>query len=137
MRIRNQPARVLFGQTLSQRRFPSMALFAWISSPENLPRTTLHSAHIPAPENNYAGKNYTGFKNAEVDRLLEQAEVELDKEKRRTLWHRLQEIYAEELPSLPLYFRAYPYVLPKWLTGVEPTGHQYPTTLWVENWRPE
>jgi peptide/nickel transport system substrate-binding protein len=36
---------------------------------------------------------------------------------------------------LPLYFRADPYIMPKWLTGVEPTGHQYPATLWVENWR--
>jgi len=137
VRIRNQPARVLFGQTLSQRKFPAMALFAWMSSPENLPRTTLHSAHIPSAGNNYAGQNYTGFRNAEMDRILEEAEVTLEKEKRRALWHRLQEIYAEELPSIPLYFRANSFVLPKWLKGVEPTGHQYPTTLWVENWRAE
>ena len=30
---------------------------------------------------------------------------------------------------------ANPYVLPKWLKGVEPTGHQDTSTLWVENWR--
>jgi peptide/nickel transport system substrate-binding protein len=35
---------------------------------------------------------------------------------------------------LPLYFRADPYIMPRWLAGIEPTGHQYPTTLWVENW---
>ena len=136
IRINNQPARVFFGQTVTQRKFGAMAMFAWISSPENVPRTTMHSSHIPKVENNYAGQNYTGYANAEVDDLIERIEVELDREKRALLWRRLQEIYVDELPALPLYFRADAYILPKWLAGVEPTGHQYPTTLWVENWRP-
>jgi peptide/nickel transport system substrate-binding protein len=136
-RIRNQPARVFFGQTVSERKFPAMAMFAWISAPESVPRTTLHSDHIPTADNNWAGQNYTGFKNEEVDALIEAIEVELDRDKRRELWRRLQHIYAEELPALPLYFRAEPYILPKWLKGVRPTGHQYPTTLWVEDWRAE
>ena len=25
--------------------------------------------------------------------------------------------------------------LPPWLKGLVPTGHQYPSTLWVEDWR--
>ena len=137
VRIRNEPARVFFGQTVTERRFTAMAMFAWISSPENVPRTTLHSAHIPKPENNFAGQNYTGFVDAEVDELIERMEVELDREKRKAMWRRLQEIYAEELPVIPLYFRANAYILPRWLKGIEPTGHQYPTTLWVENWRVE
>ena len=45
--------------------------------------------------------------------------------------------YATELPVIPLYFRADPYILPKWLKGVEPTGHQDISSLWVENWRAE
>jgi peptide/nickel transport system substrate-binding protein len=24
--------------------------------------------------------------------------------------------------------------MPIWLGGVEPTGHMFPTSLWVENW---
>ena len=134
LRIRNEPARVFFGQTVTERRFTGLAMFAWISAPESVPRTTLHSAHIPKAENNFAGQNYTGFANAEMDDLLERIEVELDRDKRRALWSRLQRIYAAELPVIPLYFRANPFVLPKWLKGVEPTGHQFPTTLWVENW---
>ena len=133
--IRNEPARVFFGQTVRERRFPAMALFAWLSSPENVPRTTLHSDHIPMPENNWAGQNYTGFSDAEMDAVIEATEVELDPEARRALWQRIQAIYAEELPALPLYFRAETYVLPTWLDGVVPTGHQYGTTLWVEQWR--
>ena len=135
VRIRNQPARVFFGQTVTERKFTGLAMYAWISAPESVPRTTLHSAHIPHADNNYAGQNYTGFKNQEMDDLLEVIETELDRAKRKKLWHRLQTIYAGELPVLPLYFRANPFIIPKWLTGIEPTGHQYPTTLWIENWR--
>ena len=137
VRIRNQPARVLFGETVTERRFPGMVMFAWISSPENVPRTTLHSAHVPTKANNFSGQNYSGFANPEMDDLIDRIEVELDREKRRVLWHRLQAIYAAELPVIPLYFRANPYVLPKWLKGIRPTGHQGPTTLWVEDWRAE
>ena len=133
-RIRNEPARVYLGQTVTQRKFTALAMYAWLSAPESVPRTTLHSAHIPTEANGWAGQNYTGFKNAEMDELIERIEVELDKPKRKELWKRLQEIYVTELPVIPLYFRAEPYIMPKWLTGVEPTGHQYTTSLWVENW---
>jgi len=137
IRIRNEPARVFFGETVTKRKFGAMAMFAWISAPESVPRTTLHSKEIPTESNNWSGQNYTGFKNAEMDSLLEQIELELDRDKRREMWHRLQHIYATELPALPLYFRANSYILPKWLSGIEPTGHQFPSTLWVEDWRVE
>jgi len=134
IRIRNEPARVFFGETVSKRKFSAMAMFAWISSPESVPRTTLHSEEIPTEANSWSGQNYTGFSNPEMDALLEQIELELDREKRRELWQRLQHIYATELPALPLYFRANSFILPKWLGDIQPTGHQFPTTLWVENW---
>jgi len=137
IRIRNEPARVFFGQTVTERKFTGLIMYAWISAPESVPRTTLHSAHIPHQDNNFAGQNYTGFRNAEMDELLESIEVELNRPKRKQMWRRLQEIYATELPVIPLYFRANPYILPKWLRGLEPTGHQNPSTLWVEDWRVE
>jgi peptide/nickel transport system substrate-binding protein len=135
VRINNEAPRVMFGQTLRERQFPAMALFAWISSPENIPRTILHSTMIPTPESGYAGQNYVGYRNAEMDRIIDDLEVTCGEEQAQPLWSRLQQIYAEDLPSLPLYFRADAYVLPKWLEGVKPTGHQDPSSLWVEQWR--
>jgi peptide/nickel transport system substrate-binding protein len=135
--LRNQPPRTLFGEAVLKHEFPSLALFAWVSSPENVPRTTLHSTMIPSQANNFSGQNSGGYKSPEMDGLIDSLEVELDKDRRRVLWYRLQALYAEDLPDLPLFFRSDPFVLPKWLKGVEPTGHQYPTTLWVENWRVE
>jgi peptide/nickel transport system substrate-binding protein len=135
VRIRNEPARVFFGETVTKRKYTGLAMFAWLSSPESVPRTTLYSDQVPSPENGWGGQNFTGFRNAEMDSLIDAVELELDREKRKALWHRLQTLYAEELPVLPLYWRANPYVLPKWLKGLRPTGHQGTTTLWVEEWR--
>ncbi len=137
VRIRNQPARVFFGETVSQRKFEAMAMFAWIASPESVPRSQLHSAHIPRADNNWAGQNYTGYANPKMDALIEEIEVELDRPKRAALWRQLQQLYAEDLPALPLYFRSNTHILPKWLKGVTPTGNLDMTTLWIETWRVE
>jgi len=134
VKIRNQPARVFFGQTVTRREFPAMAMFAWISAPESVPRSTLRSDEIPTQANGWSGQNYTGYANPEVDKLIDDVEIELDRDKRKALWLKLQDIYADELPALPLYFRANAFIPPKWLKGLEPTGHQYPTSLWSENW---
>ena len=137
IRVQNQPARVFFGQTVRERRFEGMAMFAWISAPESLPRSTLHSSMIPTAENNWAGQNYTGFRNASADALIDAIELDLNRESRAAKWADLQRLYATELPALPLYFRAAPFVVPKWLTGIRPTGHLGVTTLWIEEWRAE
>jgi len=134
-RIRNEPPRVLFGETLNRRRFTGAVMFAWLSAPENVPRTTLHSDEVPRAERNFSGQNYTGFRNAAMDELLEAIPIELDRERRRALWSRLQAITAEELPAIPLWFRADAHVWPAWLDNVRPTGHQMPSSMWVEEWR--
>ncbi len=137
IRIHNEPARVFFGQTVRERRYDAMAMFAWISAPESLPRSTLATNMIPTEANNWAGQNYTGYRNPAVDALLDAIETDLNRDTRAAKWAELQRIYTADLPALPLYFRANPYVVPKWLKGIRPTGHQAPTTLWVENWRAE
>ncbi|MBY0335550.1 MAG: peptide ABC transporter substrate-binding protein [Acetobacteraceae bacterium] len=134
-RIRNEPPRVLFGETLSRRRFQGAVLFAWVSAPESVPRSSLHSEEVPRAERNWSGQNYTAFRSAEMDALLERIPEELDREARRALWRRLQAIYAEELPAIPLWFRQDAHVWPQWLDNVRPTGHLNPTSLWVEEWR--
>ncbi|WP_424138618.1 peptide ABC transporter substrate-binding protein [Roseomonas chloroacetimidivorans] len=134
-RIANQPPRVLFGETLSQRRFQGAVLFAWVSSPENVPRSTLHSQEIPTAERNWSGQNYPGYSNPEMDALLDALPQELDAEKRRPIWARLQAMTYRDLPAIPLWHRAEPHIWPQWLEGVRPTGNQSPSSLWVTDWR--
>src|SRR5215207_86256 len=76
VRLKNEPARVLFGETMRHRRF-DMAMYAWISAPENVPRSSLHSSEIPSEANGFAGQNTPGFKNPEMDRLIDALEIEL------------------------------------------------------------
>lgn len=135
VRIRNEPPRVFFGDTVARRKFTGFAMFAWVSSPESSPRGVLHSEEIPRPGNGWSGNNVAGYENPEADRLTDAIEVELDRERRRVLWAELQTLYAEDLPALPLYFRANAHIRPRWLAGVRPTGHQFSSTLWVEEWR--
>jgi peptide/nickel transport system substrate-binding protein len=135
IRIRNEPPRVFFGETVSKRRFQAMALFAWISSPENVPRTILHSTEIPTEARNWSGQNYTGFRNQEMDDLIEKLPLILDREERRPMWRRVQEIYMTERPVLPLFFRSDAHVWPRWLDGIRPTGHLAPSSMWVEQWK--
>ncbi len=132
--VSNQPARVFFGGTLSRREYTGLAMFAWLTSPENVPRTILHSEGIPTDENGWAGQNYMGFNDPRVDELIDTLEETLDPAEREPLWHELQRIYAEQLPALPLYHRADSYIMPLWLGGVVPTGHQYDTAQTVEYW---
>lgn len=134
IRLKSQPARIYFGRTVRQRKFPGMAMYAWISAPETVPRSTLHSKHIPSAKNNWAGQNYPGFSNAEMDALIEKLEVTLALKDRLPIWRRMQQIYAEELPVLPLYFRANAFVIPRWLKGIRPTGHLNSSSLWIEEW---
>ena len=124
---------VLLSQTLPHRRF-DLALFAKTSSPEYVPQTVLGSAAVPSAANNFSGQNFAGLKNPEIDALLAALIGQTDAVKRRALWAKLQKIWAEELPSLPLFDLPQLYVVPHWLTGFEPTGQVIPSSHFCEYW---
>ncbi|HZK90745.1 MAG TPA: peptide ABC transporter substrate-binding protein [Stellaceae bacterium] len=133
IRIHNEPARVLFGETLPHRHF-ELAMYAWSSAPENAPRSIFRSDEVPDAANSYAGENLVDYKSPEMDRIIDALEIELDKDKRKALWGEAQRLYATDLPSLPLFFKSDAFIVPKWLTGLRPTGNQYPSSLWVTDW---
>ncbi len=135
--IKNEPARTLFGDTLKRRVYNGLAMYAWSSGVTESPRRTLATDQIPTEANNYGGSNYIGFSNPEMDKLIDQAEQELDPEKQILIWARMQQIYAGALPVIPLFYRAEPHVYPKWLKGYTPTGHGDMSPNWSENWRAE
>ena len=78
---------------------------------------------------------FRSYVNPEMDKALDAAERELDEARRRGFFAEIQKLYADDLPALPMYFRVDPFVLPKPLKGVVPTGHLNSTTLWVEQWK--
>ena len=133
--IRNEPARTLFGQTLKQRAYTGMVMYAWSSAVGESPRRTLGSDDIPTAANNYGGANYIAFSDPRMDADIDRAESELDPLKQRAVWADMQRIYAEQVPVVPLFYRAEAHVIPKWLKGYAPTGHGDYGTMWAENWR--
>lgn len=133
LKIDNRPASVLFGQVTRQRTYPHLVMYAWSSGPTTHYRTIWHSKEIPTAANNYVGQNTPGYKNLEVDRLLELAEEELDEAKRRDYLLKVQELWAEDMPSLPLFFRLELNASRKTLVNYKPRGLGNPT--WnAEQW---
>ena len=134
LRVKAEPPRV-FSDALNHRNFNALAMYAWVSRPQGVPRSTLHSEEIPSAKNAWSGQNYPAYANPAMDKALDDAERELDKDKRIKQFAEIQRLYADDLPVLPLFFRVDPFVIPKALKGVRPTGHLNSSTLWIEQWR--
>lgn len=96
------------------------------------PSGLLHSsAFVPN------GMNFFFYSNPEADRLIDQARVEFDQEKRKALYVRLQEILHEDQPFSPLLYPTMKWAIAKRFRGinVSPIGLflQFPGSLdwWV------
>ncbi len=135
--IKNEPARTLFGETVKKRTYTGLVMYGWSSSVSEGPRKTLFSTQTPTAANNYGGANYIAFNNPKMDADIAAAEEALDPAQQKIIWADMQKMYADEMRVLPLFFRAEPYVIPKWLKGFTPTGHGDYSPLWSENWRAE
>lgn len=133
-RIKADPPRLFF-EVMNRRNYGGLGMYAWVQRPGGVPRSTLHSKEIPTAENGWSGQNYPGYANPQMDKALDDAERELDVDKRRAFFAEIQKLAADDLPSLPLFFRVDPFVIPKALKGVTPTGTLNSSTLWIEQWR--
>ena len=134
VRLKAETPRIFF-DAMGKRTYSGLGMYAWVQRPEGVPRSSLHSKEIPSAANGWSGQNYPGYANPEMDAALDAAERELDVVKRRALFAEIQKLAADDLPSLPLFFRVDPFVIPKPLKGVTPTGTLNSSTLWVEQWR--
>lgn len=132
--IKNQPAKVFFGDILPKRDFDAMAMYAWVSTPESDPTQNYHSKSVPSKANSFSGTNYMGWKNPKVDNAIETLNKSFDASERKKQAAIIVSEYSAELPSLPLYYRANITVLPKTLAGVRPTSHTFSETYGIEKW---
>jgi peptide/nickel transport system substrate-binding protein len=65
------------------------------------------------------GLNLSSFQNEEIDQLLEQGRTVLDRDLRTQIYWQFQELFAQEVPAIPLYYPVYTYVLRSRIHGVE------------------
>lgn len=132
--IKNEPARTLFGGTLRKRQYTGLAMFTYIGEVGGSLRTSLASSMIPTEANGYIGGNNMGFANPTMDADIAALETELDPAQQKRISADMQRIYADQLPALPLFFRAEAAVLPTWLHGYALTGHSGYSSRWAEFW---
>jgi peptide/nickel transport system substrate-binding protein len=104
--IQNFPARTLFGELTSQRKYKALVLYAWIITPTADCDQLYTADGIPAAANGWAGQNYPGYQNAEMDRLCKGASRELDETARNRMLQESARLFAQDLPALPMYVRA-------------------------------
>jgi peptide/nickel transport system substrate-binding protein len=134
--IKNEPARVMFGETLRKRSFTGLVLFQTDAPLDFVPYTYFGSDYIPRAENNWSGLNYMGWSEPAMDVALKAARAELDPEKRKVLWKTILDVAADAVPEVNLYFPATGLITPKWMTGIVNEKRWGNITLWVEDWRP-
>ena len=95
-----------FLQELNQRKLAFFRL-GWIADypdPENFLDVLFHSQ---------SAQNHTGYANPELDRLLEQARVERDWNRRVELYTQAEQIIVNDAPWVPLWFEGQGLVLVK------------------------
>jgi ABC-type transport system substrate-binding protein len=89
------------------------------------------SADYPDPQDfldilfhSKSANNHTNYSNPEVDRLLEEARVEQDHDKRMQLYQRIERMIVEDAPWIPLFHNA-----EYWLTKPYVKGMVYPPAV--------
>lgn len=133
VKIQNQPARALFGDTMPNRRF-ELAMYAWTMAPFADCESLYTAGAIPTPQHR-EGQNYPGYRNDEVTRICHAIPQELDESKRQEMLHKVQALWTEDVPAIPLYQRS-DYTSHKvGLQNWKPTGSLTPVTWNVTTWR--
>jgi peptide/nickel transport system substrate-binding protein len=106
--IEQLPAQTYFGQTGPLRRGTlDMGEYATVGSLDSgIDVVTLYgSKFIPTEANNFSGGNYPRWKNSSADSLIQNEANTLNTSTRKASMDALQLLLAEELPTIPLYFR--------------------------------
>lgn len=99
---------------LRPRRFEALLYEWWALPPDPDPYPMWHSTQVF--DN---GQNYPGFNHREADELMEEARRITDRTARMQMYLRFQEIFAEEVPSLLLYYPIYSYAVDEMVRDVQ------------------
>ncbi|MEN4041300.1 MAG: ABC transporter substrate-binding protein [Anaerolineaceae bacterium] len=112
------PGGVLFGRSFD------LAQYAWEAS-EGLPCFLFQSAQIPYAGNNWLGVNISGYRNPAYDTACQAALIShpAAAEAARQAQENVQRLFAQEMPSIPLFFRLRMAVSRPDLCGLQMDGY--------------
>ncbi len=118
---------------LHQRQF-DMVLFAWLAGPEPSGVQLWSCAAVPSPDNGWVGDNFAGWCFRDADRAVRAAAVTSDAAARRAAYLRQQQLWTQEIPSLPLFQRLSVALAAKNVQGIVPDSLA-PITWNIAAWK--
>ncbi len=100
------PASWWFGDTTGlARRDMELGAYAWVGESDPKGRTLYACDQIPLPSNNWVGQNYMGWCNQAASNAIVKANNTLDREERITAYDIVQQEFAKDMVSLPVFQR--------------------------------
>ncbi|MCS6909922.1 MAG: ABC transporter substrate-binding protein [Anaerolineales bacterium] len=95
-----------FGSSTGLRRRDfELGAFAWVGEADPGGRTLYACDQIPTPANNWRGQNYMGWCNERADANIKLANNTLNREERIKAYAAVQEEFAKDMVSLPVFAR--------------------------------
>ncbi len=104
-----------FSKALSEGRLP-VFLYAWyadVPDPDNFLTKLFHSR---------SPRNYPGYRNRDVDMLLEAASASPDPQRRVELFRRAEQVVVDDAVILPVWHYTYERLFQPWVRSVEVNG---------------
>jgi oligopeptide transport system substrate-binding protein len=77
-------------------------------------------------------QNDTGWKNADYDKFIKEAQTSNDQAKRMTAMRSAEKILMDEMPIMPIYYYTKPYTVKSNVTGLYDVVNRYPQYKYVE-----
>jgi peptide/nickel transport system substrate-binding protein len=112
---------------------PGALLWPWNFTTSD-PRT-LTASEVGSASTRWRGSNYGGYLNPAYDALYDQLASELDVSKRQETQLQMLKIIAEELPVIPLFYRATGLAMRKGVEGPTPTPPIQAGSAWnIHTW---
>ena len=109
---------------LARRDF-EMAAFAWVGESDPKGRTLYACNQIPQPGNGWSGQNYMGWCNPTASSAIISATATLRRTERIGYYHTVQQEFATDMVSLPLFQRVEVAGAARNLVGMAPNTTEY------------
>lgn len=119
--IKNQPPRILLGDTISKGEF-EMAMFGNSVLPDTSLTSMFSSKEIPTKDNSWTGANNLRWKSAKADQLLTAFDQQTNRAKRSQILKDLEKEILDQVAFIPVYHRREAAIVPKALIGLTYLG---------------
>ncbi len=110
--VEPQGSTALVDDYILPRRFEAV-VWGWDQAPDPDPYAAWHSSQMQEE-----GLNLSGYSHYRLDEVLSEARQTSDIERRMVLYREFQQVFAEQVPSIPLFYPVYNYFVDNTVQGI-------------------